>query len=44
MHTVCGILMHSSLTVTPGGLPLGLAGIKLWTRKKVSVKRCSKNG
>ena len=34
MHTVCGILMHSSLAVTPGGLPLGLAGIKLWTRKK----------
>ena len=34
MHTVCGILMYSSLAVTPGGLPLGLAGIKLWTRKK----------
>jgi hypothetical protein len=34
MHTVCGILMHSSLAVTTEGLPLGLAGIKLWTRKK----------
>lgn len=34
MHTVCGILMHSSLAVTPEGLPLGLAAIKLWTRKK----------
>ena len=34
MHTVCGILRHSSLAVTPGGLPLGLPGIKLWTRKK----------
>jgi len=34
MHTVCGILMHSSLAVTPDGLPLGLAAIKLWTRKK----------
>jgi hypothetical protein len=34
MHTVCGILMHSSLAVTTHGLPLGLAGIKLWTRKK----------
>ena len=34
MHTVCGILVHPSLAVTPGGLPLGLAGIKLWTRKK----------
>jgi hypothetical protein len=34
MHTVCGILMHSSLAVTTAGLPLGLAAIKLWTRKK----------
>jgi Transposase DNA-binding/Transposase Tn5 dimerisation domain len=34
MHTMCGILMHSSLAVTTDGLPLGLAGIKLWTRKK----------
>jgi hypothetical protein len=34
MHTVCGILMHSSLAVTTEGLPLGLAAIKLWTRKK----------
>jgi len=34
MHTVCGILMHSSLAVTPSGLPLGLAAVKLWTRKK----------
>lgn len=34
LHTVCGILMHSSLTVTPEGLPLGLAAIKFWTRSK----------
>src|SRR5437660_4211164 len=34
-HTVCGILMHSSLAVTNEGLPLGLAALKLWTRKKV---------
>lgn len=34
MHTVCGMLMHSSLAITPDGLPLGLAAIKLWTRKK----------
>jgi hypothetical protein len=34
MHTVCGILMHSSLAVTLEGLPLGLAAIKFWTRKK----------
>jgi len=26
--------MHSSLAVTTAGLPLGLAAIKLWTRKK----------
>ena len=26
--------MHSRLAITPGGLPLGLAGIKLWTHKK----------
>jgi len=29
---VCGILMHSSLVVTPDGLPLGLPAIKFWTR------------
>jgi Transposase DNA-binding len=33
-HTVCGILMHSSLAVTIEGLPLGLASVKFWTRKK----------
>jgi hypothetical protein len=33
-HTVCGILMHSSLVVTTEGLPLGLAAIKFWTRKE----------
>ena len=31
-YTVCGILMHSSLAVTPAGLPLGLAAVKFWTR------------
>jgi hypothetical protein len=30
----CGILMHSSLAVTPLGLPLGLAAIKFWSRKE----------
>lgn len=34
MHTVCGVLMHSSLVVTLGGVPLGLAAIKFWTRKR----------
>lgn len=33
-RTVCGILMHLSLAVTTEGLPLGLAAIKFWTRKK----------
>jgi hypothetical protein len=33
-HTVCGILMHSSLAVTTEALPLGLAGVKFWSRKK----------
>jgi hypothetical protein len=33
-HTVCGLLMHSSLVVTTAGVPLGLAAIKFWTRQK----------
>ena len=33
-RTVCGLLMHSSLVVTPEGIPLGLAAVKFWTRKK----------
>ncbi len=33
-HTVCEILMHSSLAVTTQGIPLGLAAIKFWSRKK----------
>jgi Transposase DNA-binding len=33
-HTVCGILMHSSLIVTTEGLPLGLCAVKFWTRKQ----------
>jgi hypothetical protein len=35
LHTLCGILMHSSLAVTAEGLPLGLAAIKFWTRRKL---------
>ena len=31
-YTVCGLLMHTSLGVTPDGLPLGLCAIKFWTR------------
>jgi len=33
-RTVCGLLMHSSLVVTSEGVPLGLAAVKFWTRKK----------
>ena len=33
-HTVCCILMHSSLVVTPKGLPLGLGAVKFWSRKR----------
>jgi hypothetical protein len=28
----CGVLMHSSLALTPDGLPLGLCAIKFWSR------------
>ena len=34
LRTLCGIHMHSSLAVTTGGLPLGVAAVKFWTRKK----------
>jgi hypothetical protein len=33
-HTVCGLLMHSSLVVTTAGVPLGLAAVKFWSRKE----------
>lgn len=32
-HTVCGVLLHSSLVLTTDGVPLGLAAVKFWTRK-----------
>jgi len=31
-NPLCGISLHSSLVLTPGGLPLGLAAVKFWTR------------
>ncbi len=34
LHMVCGLLMHSSLAITPEGLPLGLAAIRFWSRPK----------
>jgi len=33
-YTACGVLMHSGLVLTTGGLPLGLAAVKFWTRKR----------
>jgi hypothetical protein len=32
--TLCGLLMHSSLVLTHGGVPLGLAAVKFRTRDK----------
>lgn len=34
LHTLCGLLMHSSLAVTTQGVPLGLTAVKFWTRDK----------
>ena len=43
LHTVCGLPMHSSMAVTTDGLPLGIAAVKFWNRKKfkgaASLKR-----
>ncbi len=33
-HTLCGLLMHASLAITPEGLPLGLTAVKFWSRDK----------
>lgn len=33
-RAVCGILMHSSLVLTPEGLPLGFSAKKFWSRDK----------
>lgn len=41
--TVCGLLMHSSLVTTPDGLPLGLAAVKFWTRKKFKGANALRN-
>jgi hypothetical protein len=42
-HTVCGLLMHSALVLTTDGLPLGLAAVKFWTRKKFKGTRGLRN-
>ena len=33
-HTVCGLLMHSSLVLDTTGVPLGLAAVKFWSRQQ----------
>lgn len=33
-HTLCGLLMHTSLAVTEDGVPLGVTALKVWTRSK----------
>jgi hypothetical protein len=42
LHTVCGLLMHSSLAITTEGLPLGMTAIKFWTRSKFKKTRALK--
>jgi len=41
--TQCGILLHSSLTVTTQGVALGLAAIKFWTRSEFNGCNVLKN-
>src|SRR4051794_32964908 len=41
-HTACGVLLHSSLAVTTDGLPLGLAAVKFWTRKRFKGTNAAK--
>src|SRR5918997_1707234 len=33
-HTLCGLLLHTSLAVTTEGVPLGVTAAKVWTRAK----------
>lgn len=33
-HTLCGLLLHVSLAITPGGLPLGLTAVTFWSRDR----------
>lgn len=38
-RTMCGLLTHSSLSVTVDGLPLGLSPIKFWARQQFNSTR-----
>jgi Transposase DNA-binding len=33
-HTLCGLLLHTSLAMTEDGVPLGVTALKVWTRSK----------
>lgn len=37
--TTCGNNRHSSLAVTPEGLPLGLTAVKFWSRKAFNARK-----
>jgi Transposase DNA-binding/Transposase DDE domain len=44
LHTVCGLLLHSSLVLTFEGVPLGLAAVKFWTRREFKgTNECKKH-
>ena len=38
-HTEHSVFMHAGLVVTPRGLPLGLAAVRLWTRPEKSLRK-----
>lgn len=42
--TTCGLCLHSSLAVTTGGLPLGLAAAKFWSRKAFQGQKGRRRG
>ena len=33
-HTLCGLLMHTTLAIAENGVPLGVTALKVWTRSK----------
>lgn len=43
LRTACGLLAHSSLVLTTDGLPLGLAAVEFWTRKKFKGTNALRN-
>ena len=33
-HTLCGLLMHTTIAIAENGVPLGVTALKVWTRSK----------